>query len=66
MLDEKIESRFQTIFNHVNEGILIANTHGLIILTNPKANMMFGYDEDELHGKMVESLIPNEYTDRHI
>lgn len=66
MLNEKIESRFETIFNHVNEGILIANAQGQIVLTNPKANLMFGYNEDELRGKMVEALIPNEYADRHV
>lgn len=66
MLNEKIESRFETIFNHVNEGILIANAQGQIVLTNPKANLMFGYDEDELRGRMVEDLVPQEYADRHV
>ena len=62
----KIESRFETIFNHVNEGILIANGRGEIILVNPRCNQMFGYEEDELKGLKVETLVPSELHDRHI
>ncbi|MEN9346904.1 MAG: hypothetical protein RLZZ77_415 [Bacteroidota bacterium] len=60
------ESRFESIFNHVNEGILIANAKGEIIVVNPKCYQMFGYGEQELKGKTVEVLIPGEYTNRHI
>lgn len=63
---EKIESRFETIFNHVNEGILIANGKGQIILMNPRGLQMFGYNEGELTGQMVESLIPKEFSERHV
>lgn len=62
----KIESRFETIFNHVNEGILIVDARGKIILANPKVNEMFGYEEDELLGKEVEVLIPEELGHRHV
>lgn len=60
------ESRFESIFNHVNEGILIANAKGEIIVVNPKCYQMFGYGEEELKGKAVEVLIPGEYTGRHV
>ncbi|MBL0316512.1 MAG: PAS domain-containing protein [Flavobacteriales bacterium] len=47
-MHSRIETRFETIFNHVNEGILIADSNGMIILANPKANQMFGYADGEL------------------
>lgn len=61
----KIETRFETIFNHVNEGILIADANGIIILANPKVNQMFGYPDGELVGKPVEVLVPLEYAGHH-
>jgi PAS domain S-box-containing protein len=56
---------FETIFNHVNEGVLIVNNVGEILLTNPKLAEMFGYKEGDLDGKKVEMLIPSVLTHRH-
>jgi PAS domain S-box-containing protein len=56
---------FETIFHHVNEGILIVDSQGTIILTNVKLGEMFGYDENELNGQKVEVLIPNVLSARH-
>ncbi len=64
--ERKIESRFETIFNHVNEGILIAAADGNIILTNPRLDEMFGYEEGELHGKPLEVLVPPDAAHRHV
>jgi PAS domain S-box-containing protein len=65
-LDSRTESRFEAIFNHVNEGILIANHLGEIILMNPRGLQMFGYTMDELRKQLVEALIPKEFTERHV
>jgi PAS domain S-box-containing protein len=56
---------FETIFNHVNEGVLIVNNAGEILLTNPKLAEMFGDVEGDLDGKKVEMLIPSVLTHRH-
>jgi PAS domain S-box-containing protein len=56
---------FETIFNHVNEGVLIVNNAGEILLINPKLAEMFGYEEGDLNGKKVEMLIPSVLTHRH-
>lgn len=56
---------FETIFKHVNEGVLIVNSSGDILLTNPKVEEMFGYTEGELDGEKVESLIPSVLSHRH-
>jgi PAS domain S-box-containing protein len=65
MESHQIETKFESIFNHVNEGILISNSGGEIIMTNPKCNIMFGYESNELIGQKVEVLIPNEYVNKH-
>ena len=65
-MEAKIESRFESIFNHVNEGILIANDRGMILLSNPKVLSMFGFTEEELRGKPVEVLVPTKYRERHV
>jgi PAS domain S-box-containing protein len=65
-MDRRIESRFETIFNHVNEGILIAGADGHIILANPRLEEMFGYNDGELAGKPVETLVPSEMAHRHV
>jgi len=56
---------FETIFNHVNEGVLIVNSSGEILLTNPKLAEMFGYEGSELSGEKVEKLIPSVLAHRH-
>lgn len=61
-----MEGRFETIFNHVNEGILIANSNGEIIVVNPKLETLFGYDGKELQGKKVEQLIPQRFQKKHV
>jgi len=60
-----IETRFETILNHVNEGILIADKEGKIILTNPRCSILFGYDEGELVGESVDKLVPQDLGERH-
>ena len=60
-----IDISFETIFNHVNEGVLIVNSSGNILLANPKLAEMFGYKERELDGVVVEQLIPSVLAHRH-
>ncbi|HEY8404958.1 MAG TPA: PAS domain-containing sensor histidine kinase [Flavobacteriales bacterium] len=61
-----MEGRFETIFSHVNEGILIANAQGEILVVNPKVEMLFGYNDQELKGKKVEQLIPTRFREKHV
>jgi PAS domain S-box-containing protein len=61
-----MEQRFQSIFNHVNEGILIANGQGVIESVNPRVLEMFDYSEEELLGSQVEMLVPMSARSRHV
>jgi len=54
-----------TLFNHATEGIILANSKGEIVLVNPHAEQLFGYDKDELIGKNVDELVPSRIKEIH-
>ena len=60
-----MENRFASIWNHVNEGILISDKSGKIVLVNPRCAVLFGYSEDEMLTLDVEQLIPDAARSRH-
>jgi PAS domain S-box-containing protein len=62
MLDQ---AHITSLFENATEGIVLSNSEGQIILANPSACMMFGYHADELIGKGIESLIPDELRKKH-
>ncbi|NNF21850.1 MAG: PAS domain-containing sensor histidine kinase [Saprospiraceae bacterium] len=49
---------FQEIFNAAVEGVIVSNKAGKIILSNPSAASMFGYERDELMSLTIEDLLP--------
>ncbi|MEY5026801.1 MAG: hypothetical protein RLZZ244_2329, partial [Verrucomicrobiota bacterium] len=52
------EAWFRGIVNSAPDGIIVADLFGRIILTNEKADEMFGYRRGELIGSKVEVLVP--------
>jgi PAS domain S-box-containing protein len=57
--------RMHSLFEHATEGILLANSKGIILLANPAVEQLFKYSRDELVGKPVEVLIPSRYLGYH-
>ncbi len=57
---------FEALFNYASIGILITNASGDIQMANKYIEKQFGYNEGELVGKKVESLVPTRFTERHI
>lgn len=45
---------------------MITNSKGKIIMANPAATRIFGYQPDELIGNNIEILIPKEIRERHV
>ena len=54
------------LFKHATEGIVVSQTDGSIVMVNPIAEKIFGYDKNELMGQKIEILIPNRFTHNHI
>ena len=54
-----------SLFEYATEGIIICNTAGEISMVNPAAERMFGYEQDELNGKMIEVLLPMRQREKH-
>lgn len=52
------EGIYKILFDAVGEGLLVANKAGEILMANPRANEMFGYNGDELTKKVIEDLLP--------
>lgn len=54
-----------SLFENATEGIVITDRRGEIILVNPSAGRMFGYEPGELKGHPVEILIPERHHHHH-
>jgi PAS domain S-box-containing protein len=55
------------LFKHATEGIVVSNIHGEIVMVNPKALELFGYQQqEELLGQKIEILIPKRFEKVHI
>lgn len=54
-----------SLFENATEGIILTDGSGSIVLVNPAAESMFGYDSSELKGKPIEILIPDKFRPHH-
>lgn len=59
------ETQFRGLFHATPDAMLIINAAGVIRLANAQATALFGYSQDELLGRSVESLIPERYRLKH-
>ena len=59
------EQQINALFHHTTEGIILADKTGRIVLINPAAEKMLGYDKEELLERKVEQLIPQQYVPKH-
>jgi PAS domain S-box-containing protein len=58
-------ARARGYFESSVEGIVTADTEGLIRQVNPRAQELFGYREVELLGHPIEVLLPERYRQSH-
>ena len=62
MLDQ---AHMTSLFENSTEGIILTGREGKIVLANPSAERMFGYNVSELIGQPIEVLIPEQYRPHH-
>ncbi|WP_126455931.1 PAS domain S-box protein [Sulfuriflexus mobilis] len=71
MVDERTaqlqgsENRQRAILNTIADGLITIDDKGLIERLNPAAEKMFGYTADELVGKNISVLLPEEERQAH-
>lgn len=58
-------SHLTSLFENATEGIILTNGMGKIVLVNPAAEKMFGYNSGEIIGKPIEILIPDKVKPHH-
>jgi PAS domain S-box-containing protein len=61
----KFAEALNALFHHATEGILISDEEGIILMANPTAEKMFGYELGELPGKLIEDLVPKSVAKKH-
>ena len=59
------EAQFQTLLESAPDAIVIADGNGRIVIVNHQAEILFGYQRDELLGQSVEILLPDQLHERH-
>src|SRR5687767_3921697 len=62
MLDQ---AHMASLFENATEGIILTDKEAKIVLANPAAERMFGYEKNELMGKTIETLIPDQSKSHH-
>lgn len=60
-----IRRQLQTIQRATPTGLIASNTQGEIVYTNPAAEKMFGYGQQEMIGMQIESLVPKDVLGEH-
>lgn len=56
---------YEVLFESIQEGLVLVNDRGLIVLCNPTCTKMFGFSEDELIGEKIEILVPKDQRMQH-
>jgi PAS domain S-box-containing protein len=60
------EARFKGLLEYVPDAIIIINSQGKIRFLNAQVKKIFGYNQNELLGKTIETLIPERFHSQHI
>ena len=56
---------FRTLFAAYPDALIVADAQGTIVLANPSAATLFGFDVDELVGLPIDALVPDAVRPRH-
>jgi len=57
---------YREIFQSMSEGIIMVDESGKIAIANPVAEQLFGYESNELNGKLMEELLPEKFRKGHV
>ena len=57
---------FHELLDHAPDGIIIVGGNGRIALVNAQVVAMFGYSQEELCGRPIEVLVPENLRETHV
>ena len=64
--DDSSEAYFRNVLESAPDAIVIIDHYGKIAVVNRQAEEMFGYTREEMLGKEIEFLLPEDVRDKHI
>lgn len=53
------------LFRHATEGIIVVDKGGVIVMANPKAVELFGFQKADLVNVRIEDLVPSRFAEKH-
>ncbi len=56
--------RYADFFESLDDGVLVMDTEGYLLFTNPRARQLTGYDEKDLEGKKILDVVLPEDRDK--
>jgi PAS domain S-box-containing protein len=59
------EQRLEAMLTSASEAIVVVDAFGRISEVNPRAEVLFGYERQEIIGQSVEKLLPDSVRNRH-
>src|SRR5260370_24542368 len=62
---KEAEEKFRRVVETAPDAIVLVNPEGRIVMTNPRAEHMFRYAQQELIGQPVEILVPHRFRRGH-
>jgi len=62
----KNEAVLESLFESSPDATVLVDQTGTIVRINSQAEKVFGYQREELVGKLVDLLLPDRYRERHI
>jgi PAS domain S-box-containing protein len=57
--------RIQAILENASDGVVVHDGEGIITMFNPEAENIFGYRAEEITGRSIDELVPNDVRPGH-
>jgi PAS domain S-box-containing protein len=62
----KSQAMLNSLFESAPDATILVDRAGVIIQVNKQAEMVFGWQREDLVGSSIDQLLPNRYQERHV